>query len=88
VMTIRDGSRRDLRYSSFHLVIWDYRGRIDRFVIDGPSVSVEVSPKNDAALRLLVIAEAPGEEPVCRVETDRPPWSYGPRSPSFARRPR
>ncbi len=47
---------RDVRFSQFQLLIWDYRGRIDRCEIDGTSVRIAVSPPNASGLRLVGIA--------------------------------
>jgi len=68
VTAIGERDRRSIRYRSFYAVIWDYRGRIDRFFVNGTTLSVDVSPKNNSSLKLLVVAEALGEEPTSRVE--------------------
>jgi hypothetical protein len=43
----------DIRFSRFQLAIWDYRGRVDRMLIDRNNVTINVSPEKDSTLKLV-----------------------------------
>ena len=50
------GAGIDVRFSRFQILIWDYRGRIDRLDYDRGRLTVEVTPKGDRALKLIGFA--------------------------------
>jgi hypothetical protein len=58
----------DVRFSRFQVLIWDYRGRIDRFKLEASSVTVGVSPKNDPSLKLIGLISGGGSRKVIKVD--------------------
>ena len=69
---------RDVRFSQFQLLIWDYHGRIDRCEIDGTSVRIAVSPPNASGLRLVGIAAGASvrrsDRPGCADDSTNRAW--------------
>lgn len=52
----RSGPGVDLRFGRFLVVVWDPRGRLDRFDLAGQKLTIEVAPPNQNELRLVGFA--------------------------------